>query len=479
MAHERGLKVLLATTAAEGLRLLQRYRADVIWLDIRLPDRSGWSVLDRLKHDPATRHIPVRVVTIVDDVARGFRLGARAVLRKPAPPETLEAALDDLVRFISRERRNLLVVEPNERERKRLVELLSLDGVDVTAVGSAEEALAPGAPPDCVLLDADIDDMAAVQFVARLRSIPGRANVPVVVWARQGGLAPSLDDLGAVADVIDARQPDADLVLIERATLYLHVDEATLPGPVRAELQHRRTEDPVFAGKRVLVVDDEEDVQLLVSRILRDAGYQVDTAGEGGEAIEKLRAARPDLIILDLMMPGIDGWGVLEHLHGHPNPPPVVIVTARADYPTFTRGVREGAVAFIAKPFRFHELVATCQKLLLQGALEAGAGAERRRDPRRTLMVEVKVLSRDRAPIALGELVNLSNGGAQVDLGVPLEIGDSVRVAFHIPGGGPPFSVEGQVRWRSSTAQGFSHGLLFQNLTKDEGRQLLELLGPK
>jgi CheY-like chemotaxis protein len=233
--------------------------------------------------------------------------------------------------------------------------------------------------------------------------------------------------------------------------------------------------------KRILVVDDEEDVQVLVSRILKDAGYDVDRAGDGGQAIERLRAHRPDLIVLDLMMPGIDGWGVLDYLKKTADPPPVVIVTARTDYGTFARGVREGGTAFVCKPFRFHELVATCQRLLMPGSSHAAAasGAERRRDPRRTLMVEVKVLSRDRAPIALGELVNLGPGGAQVDLGVPLDLGDAVRVAFHIPGGENALSIEGQVRWRSSAPRGFAHGLRFQSLTPDEERQLSELLRPQ
>ncbi len=230
------------------------------------------------------------------------------------------------------------------------------------------------------------------------------------------------------------------------------------------------------ASKRILVVDDEEDVQVLVSRILRDAGYEVTRASDGQEAIDKLGVDRPDLIVLDLMMPGVDGWGVLQFLRTQKDPPPVVIVTARTDYGTFARGIREGGTAFVCKPFRFHELVATCQRLLLPGARPTPFPGDRRANPRRTLMVEVKVLSRDRAPIALGELVNLGPGGAQVDLGVPLESGDSVRVAFHVPGGETPLSLAGEVRWRASAVRGFAHGLRFHDLTPGEERQLAELL---
>jgi CheY-like chemotaxis protein len=228
----------------------------------------------------------------------------------------------------------------------------------------------------------------------------------------------------------------------------------------------------------ILVVDDEEDVQVLVTRILHDAGFAVERAADGQQAIDRVRAQRPDLIVLDLMMPVVDGWGVLQFLRTQKDPPPVVIVTARTDYATFARGIREGGTAFVCKPFRFHELVATCQRLLLPGARRAPFPGERRGNARRTLMVEVKVLSRERAPIALGELVDLGRGGAGVDLGVPLEIGDSVRIAFHVPGGEASLSLEGQVRWRAPAVRGFSHGLSFQNLSPDEERQLAELLTP-
>lgn len=231
--------------------------------------------------------------------------------------------------------------------------------------------------------------------------------------------------------------------------------------------------------RRVLVVDDEEDVQILVCRILRDSGYEVESASEGGEAIDKMKAKRPDLVILDLMMPGIDGWGVLQFLQTQEQPPPAVVMTARSDYTTFARGVQQGAAAYVFKPFRFHELVATCQRVLLaEDRRPASVPYERRRDPRRTLMVEVKVLSKEKHPIALGELVNLSLGGAQVSLGVPLEPGTRVQVGFHVPGGGVTLGLEGQVQWREPSPQGFAHGLSFVALDADTDRQLRELLRP-
>lgn len=232
------------------------------------------------------------------------------------------------------------------------------------------------------------------------------------------------------------------------------------------------------SSQRILVVDDEEDVRILVSRILGDMGFEVDSAVDGGEAIDKVAAAPPDLVVLDLMMPGIDGWGVLRHLRQLPDPPPVVVMTARGDYGTFSRVVQEGAAAYVTKPFRFHELVATCQRVLLESATRISPDSERRRDSRRRLMVRVEVLSREKQPVAIGELVNLSPGGAQVQLGVPLEPGARVQVAVHLPGGGGSLGLEGEVQWRQDREQGFSHGLAFVGLRPEQDRQIQDLLKP-
>jgi DNA-binding response OmpR family regulator len=229
--------------------------------------------------------------------------------------------------------------------------------------------------------------------------------------------------------------------------------------------------------QRVLVVDDEEDVRILVCRLLVEMGYEVDSAADGRECIQHIEATRPDLLILDLMMPAVDGWAVLRYLKEKGESLPVVILTARGDHDSFTRGIREGASAYVFKPFRFHELIATCQALLLGGSKRKEVVRERRRDPRRVIMTEVRVLSRDKAPIALGELVDLSAQGAQVHLGLRLTPGSSVRVAFHTPDGGSALSLEGTVRWCEVAPRGFAHGLELTDIDPVMEERLRVLLG--
>ena len=236
---------------------------------------------------------------------------------------------------------------------------------------------------------------------------------------------------------------------------------------------------PGAAQGRILVVDDEADVRLLLSRILKDAGYQVETAHEGGEALAKIAERRPDLVLLDLMMPGVDGWGVLAELRKQPSPPPVVLVTASADPGTFGRSVREGVAGYVAKPFRFRELLGSCARVLGENR-QPGATPrlERRRDPRRALVVEVRVITKDLVREELGELANFGPGGAQVYLDNVLEPGTSVRLAFRVPGAGEAYSFSAEVRWRRDTPRGAAHGFAFVGLELDALRRLTELVNP-
>ena len=228
--------------------------------------------------------------------------------------------------------------------------------------------------------------------------------------------------------------------------------------------------------KTVLVADDEEDVRFLLSRLLGDVGYDVHLAADGLEALERIDAVHPELMILDLMMPALDGWGVLGRLKTHPMPPVVVLLTARGDPETFARGMREGAAAYVTKPFRFHELIATVQGLLAGDGKAPVMHSERRREPRLPVSAEVKVTTRDDTPLALGRVVDMSRSGLKVALGLRIDEGFPVSLAFE-GNGGPPVRIDGQVRWASPAPQGYMHGLAFTKLDVRSAREVDALLG--
>jgi CheY-like chemotaxis protein len=226
-----------------------------------------------------------------------------------------------------------------------------------------------------------------------------------------------------------------------------------------------------LSRRRVLIVDDEEDVQALIGHVLWDAGCEVEFAASGHAALRRAELAGLDLIVLDLVLPDMDGHTVLQRLRAMPAPPPVIVASARSDYGNFARALREGAEAYLVKPFRVRELLSTCEGILL-----GCRPAERRREPRQAVCGAVRVTGLDGAPLTLGELVDLSPTGAQVKLGAPLQPKAGVRVAMHSPGGA--VDVDARVAWAGLAAHGFAHGLGFVNMTPEHEGRLRAILEP-
>src|SRR5205085_11986307 len=170
-ARERGFKGLVAGRGAAALELARRLRPDAITLDLRLPDLNGWKVLEHLKHDLATRHIPVHIITVEEDRQRGLKLGAIAYLKKPASKRDLDAAFGKIQNFVERRVKNLLLVECDEAYRDRLVELIGNGDVRTTAVGTGAEALAAlrNESFDCVVLDPALPDLNGFELLDRIR----------------------------------------------------------------------------------------------------------------------------------------------------------------------------------------------------------------------------------------------------------------------------------------------------------------------
>jgi CheY-like chemotaxis protein len=225
--------------------------------------------------------------------------------------------------------------------------------------------------------------------------------------------------------------------------------------------------------KRILVVDDEEFVRRLVGQILDRGGYDVDFAVDGDGALAQMELRRPDLVILDLMMPGKDGWAVLEHMRRRPDMPPVILLTGHGSYEAFTRAVRAGVSGYLSKPFSLDGLLLTVSRALATGRSPAH---DRRGEPRRPLVVRVRVTGPDSAALAVGELVNVNAQGGQVDLAVPLTAGARVRLTFDIHGVGTPMVLDASVEWQQAIEGRYLHGLVFRDLSPDSRRALEHLL---
>jgi CheY-like chemotaxis protein len=228
--------------------------------------------------------------------------------------------------------------------------------------------------------------------------------------------------------------------------------------------------------RRVLVVDDEDEARVLTRRLLEKAGYAVVTADGGEAALREVDSAPPDLIVLDLAMPGIDGWTVLERLQPR-GVLPVVLLASPGMNPK-DGPFRECVAAYLTKPLHGAELTAACRRIL-NAKPEPPEIRERRQEGRRRLIVKVVLLSRDGSPVLSGRLVDLSKHGLQMEMDISLEPGDPVRILLHMPGPNSQLELEGPVRWRNPVeGGGFAYGIDLSRITATAARLLHAALTP-
>jgi CheY-like chemotaxis protein len=223
--------------------------------------------------------------------------------------------------------------------------------------------------------------------------------------------------------------------------------------------------------ERVVIIDDQEDMRFLLGMIFDEAGYEAQLAEDGAKGLEMVAAQAPALIVLDLKMPGLSGWAVVERLKAAHSETPVILVSGAQD--EITRGSLAPPVAgFLLKPFRVEEVLRMAEQALEAHRAKEEA-ADRRREPRRPLVMAGRLLSGDGQAIALGTIMNLSRGGTCFELGLSLEPGRTVRIAFDVPGMDGPVALEGEIRWSKEGTL----GIQFSDLSPDQATHLEEILG--
>jgi CheY-like chemotaxis protein/HAMP domain-containing protein/signal transduction histidine kinase len=363
LASEWGFTGVLATTGQRGLELAREIRPEAITLDLRLPDMDGWVVLDRLKRDPETRHIPVHIISADEDEHRGLEGGAIAFLRKPASRDHLGAALSEIRTFLDRRVKRLLVVEDDDRQRDSILELIGEDDIEVVAVGSGEEALdrLENDTFDCMVLDLKLPGISGFEL---MRSIKERSNglrrLPIIVYTGKELSKPEETELRGLADTIivkDVRSPER---LLDETALFLHRVQQKLPEPKREVLRKLAKSDPALEGRHVLVVDDDIRNIFAVTALLEQYGMDVAYAETGQDAIDRLLAGPSiDLVLMDIMMPEMDGYEATRRIRGNSqiSDVPIIALTAKAMKGDREKCIQAGASDYITKPIDADQLV--------------------------------------------------------------------------------------------------------------------------
>ncbi len=362
MAREKGFRGLNALDGEAGLKLAHAFGPDAITLDIDMPGMDGWAVLDRLKHHPETRHIPVHIITGIRERQQGLKSGALAYLEKPVTKEALDESFAKISDFIDTSVKRLLVVEDDETQRASMIELIQHEDVEITAVASAEDALRElsGGHFDCMVLDLGLKDMNGFELLETVKANPAMWDLPIIIYTGKD-LSPAEDTkLRKFAETIIVKDVKSPERLLDETALFLHRVEAKLPEQKRRMLERLHNTDAVFTGKRVLVVDDDVRNIFSLTSMLEDHGMLVSFAENGKDAIGLLKERQDfDLVLMDVMMPEMDGYETTRAIRDIPalKSLPIIALTAKAMKGDREKCIAAGSSDYITKPVDTEQLL--------------------------------------------------------------------------------------------------------------------------
>jgi signal transduction histidine kinase/DNA-binding response OmpR family regulator len=355
LAHDLDYRCLVALTAADGLELAARQAPDAILLDMRLPDRSGLSVLQQLKDSPGTRHIPVHVVSSMDNGGEALHLGAIGYALKPTSREQLEQVFRKLQQKSAQEIKRVLLVEDDERQRDSVVQLIADADVEIAAVGSGEEALEQLRTGifDCMIIDLKLPDMQGKELLERMSAEELCSFPPVIVYTGRNLTRDEEAELLKYSRSIiikGARSPER---LLDEVTLFLHKVESKLSSERQHMLKTVRGRDRVFEGRTILLVDDDVRNVFALTSALEQRGARVEVGRNGFEALARLdEVPGIDLVLMDVMMPMMDGLEATRRIRKDPRfgRLPVIAITAKAMKDDQEQCLAAGANDYLAKP---------------------------------------------------------------------------------------------------------------------------------
>jgi CheY-like chemotaxis protein/signal transduction histidine kinase len=369
LSRDKGFKVLVALRGAEALELAREFHPTAVSLDVFLPDMLGWTILNHLKQDPATRHIPVQMLTLDEDRHHGLARGAFAFVTKPSSPADLDVALSRIKDYAAPRRKKLLIVEDNPAEQMSIRELLGHDDIDVSVVSTGAEALEVVTREafDCVVLDLRLPDMTGFDILERMRDIPEISDLPVVVFTGKE-LSPEEDArLHTLARSVVVKGVESPERLLDETALFLHRVVADLPQEKQKMLDRLHRSDEALVGKKVLVVDDDMRNIFALSSVLERRGMQVLTAGTGREAISTLESTSDVAIVLmDIMMPEMDGYATMQVIRQNDSfrRLPIIALTAKAMKGDREKCLEAGASEYLAKPVNTEQLLSALRMWL-------------------------------------------------------------------------------------------------------------------
>ncbi|MBP1203231.1 HAMP domain-containing protein/CheY-like chemotaxis protein/signal transduction histidine kinase [Duganella sp. 1411] len=361
-AREKNFKGIVTMQGDSALSLARDYLPSAILLDLDLPDIDGFTVLDRLKRDPSTRHIPVHVMSSLRERERALRLGAISYLNKPVNQAALQEEFARIQKFLLGGKRSLLVVDDEPAQRDSIVALIGDADLHIVAVDNGKAALEALREQrfDCMVLDLTLPDISGFDLLDIIGKDESLRDLPIVINTAKDLNRKEVAKLKRYAKTIvikDARSPER---LLDETALFLHRSQASLPEAQRRMLEEIHAADGGLAGRKVLIVDDDLRNIFALSSLLERQQMQVSFAENGRDGIEVLeKDPTIEIVLMDIMMPEMDGYDTMRAIRRIPKfkSLPIITLTAKAMKGDRDKCIAAGASDYITKPVDVAQLL--------------------------------------------------------------------------------------------------------------------------
>ncbi len=360
LARESHFKCLVAEDGKTGLQLAEQYKPNAIILDVGLPELDGWTVMERLKDNPETRHIPVHFMSGYDQSLDAQKMGAIGYLHKPVNMQELGAAFKKIEQFIDKTAKNLLVVVDNKAHQQQIVDLVGSGDVQTTLVETitaALEHLKKGSF-DCLILDVDVEQ--GFNLFEELYKEEKPAQLPVIIYTDRELTDSEETLLQRFTETHTIKTVKSQERLLDETTLFLHQVEAKLPQEKQQMLRMVHDKETILKGKKVLVVDDDVRNIFAVMTVLEGKNMDVVVGNNGKEALSLLEEESDiALVLMDIMMPEMDGYEAMRQIRAQPRHRqlPIIALTAKAMKGDRTKCIEAGANDYISKPLDTEKLL--------------------------------------------------------------------------------------------------------------------------
>lgn len=366
-ATDMGFRALVARTANDALDMAREQLPHAIILDVGLPDQSGLYVLDILKHDVRTRHIPIHVVSAADHARTALSLGAVGYLVKPVTREALTGALDSLEARLSQRPRRVLVVEDDAVQLDAIRHLLATADVETVGARTAAECVQAlqAQAFDCMVLDLSLPDASGFELLEALSAKEGHAFPPVIVYTGRALSAQEEERLRRYSSSIIIKGAKSPERLLDEVSLFLHQVVSELPEPQQGMIRAALHRDATLEGRRILLVEDDVRNVFALMNVLEPHGCLVTIARNGQEALDLLAGAGVngqgafELVLMDIMMPVMDGHTAMQRIRadGRWGKLPIIALTAKAMPDDQQQALQAGASDYVAKPLDVDKLL--------------------------------------------------------------------------------------------------------------------------